>query len=350
MTEDNEIFSLVEEKENELAKTSRQALIIQPGAMGDCILTLPLACFLKEKLDLGSVALMGNTEYTGFLPDRTYVNKIRSLEGSGIHRLFTTPSEFNIDDKDPLLTVLGPYTWIITFLGESGSDFEQNLIFAANCNRSVEVASIKLKADMNHTSHISQFYINEICREMPWLEATQINLSDKLITVSHSDKIQATILLEQLGISETRFAIIAPGSGSLAKCWPMENFIACADAIKNTGAECIFILGPAEMERGNIDPSELEKFGAVLVGPELAKVAGLCSICSCFLGNDSGLSHLAGASGTKTIAIFGPTDPQRYHPLGPNVRTIRFNNDDFAAPNPEEQAVVINSILEILAN
>ena len=41
---------------------------------------------------------------------------------------------------------------------------------------------------------------------------------------------------------------------------------------------------------------------------------------SLFVGNDSGPSHLAGIMGLPTIALFGPTDPAVWKPLGPRVR------------------------------
>ncbi len=43
-----------------------------------------------------------------------------------------------------------------------------------------------------------------------------------------------------------------------------------------------------------------------------------------YLGNDSGITHLAAASGTPTIALFGPTDPQVWGPKGPQVSIIRW--------------------------
>ncbi len=42
-----------------------------------------------------------------------------------------------------------------------------------------------------------------------------------------------------------------------------------------------------------------------------------------FLGNDSGATHLAAASGTTTLALFGPTDPALWAPVGPSVATLR---------------------------
>ena len=54
----------------------------------------------------------------------------------------------------------------------------------------------------------------------------------------------------------------------------------------------------------------------------LPEFAGLLNSAHVFIGNDSGPSHLAAAVGTPTVAIFGPTDPRTWGPVGENVRII----------------------------
>jgi heptosyltransferase-3 len=49
---------------------------------------------------------------------------------------------------------------------------------------------------------------------------------------------------------------------------------------------------------------------------ELAEVAAIARLARCFVGNDSGVSHLAAAARAPGLAIFGPTNPARWHPLG----------------------------------
>jgi ADP-heptose:LPS heptosyltransferase len=49
----------------------------------------------------------------------------------------------------------------------------------------------------------------------------------------------------------------------------------------------------------------------------------LLSRAGVYVGNDSGVSHLAAAWGAPTLALFGPTDPAVWAPLGPHVRTLR---------------------------
>ena len=61
-----------------------------------------------------------------------------------------------------------------------------------------------------------------------------------------------------------------------------------------------------------------------MLGAALAR-AGL------FLGNDAGVSHLAAATGAPTLALFGPTDPALWAPVGPRVATLRAPSASLAA-------------------
>jgi ADP-heptose:LPS heptosyltransferase len=56
----------------------------------------------------------------------------------------------------------------------------------------------------------------------------------------------------------------------------------------------------------------------------------LLSCADAFLGNDSGITHLAAAMGVKTIAVFGPTNPAIYSPIGPDVTVVA--SSDLASP------------------
>lgn len=115
------------------------------------------------------------------------------------------------------------------------------------------------------------------------------------------------------------FLAVHPGSGSAFKNWPADRFAHLAEALSGD-RPWLLVEGPAEhsaaspIEAGaairarNLDPRVL---GAVL------RHAGL------FVGNDSGASHLAAAWGAPTLALFGPTDPAVWAPIGPRVRVLR---------------------------
>ena len=62
---------------------------------------------------------------------------------------------------------------------------------------------------------------------------------------------------------------------------------------------------------------------STLVDAPLLEVARQLQQCKCYVGNDSGITHLAAMLGVPTIALFGPSDPTTWHPVGPSVRVIR---------------------------
>jgi ADP-heptose:LPS heptosyltransferase len=61
----------------------------------------------------------------------------------------------------------------------------------------------------------------------------------------------------------------------------------------------------------------------ILTFAPLLEVAHHLQQCRCYLGNDSGITHLAAMLGVPTVAIFGPTDPKIWRPMGPFVKVIQ---------------------------
>ncbi|HEY1267129.1 MAG TPA: glycosyltransferase family 9 protein, partial [Candidatus Binatia bacterium] len=78
------------------------------------------------------------------------------------------------------------------------------------------------------------------------------------------------------------------------------------------------VLGPAEDD----EYTYWAAHAAVARGLGLGQLAALLSMADVYIGNDSGVTHLAAAGGVKTIALFGPTDPVEWAPRGSNVEII----------------------------
>jgi heptosyltransferase III len=84
------------------------------------------------------------------------------------------------------------------------------------------------------------------------------------------------------------------------------------------------VLGEVEQERWTReDVDALAAVGEVRQPATLLELAEALTGASAFVGNDSGPGHLAGVLGLPTVCLFGPTDPGRWKPLGPRVRTLR---------------------------
>ena len=128
--------------------------------------------------------------------------------------------------------------------------------------------------------------------------------------------------------------VIAPGANTAGKRWPDDRYAVLARRL--LGPEGLFerftlvLLGSAD-ERNVVQPI-IDAVPAArvidLVGrtdPLLA--ASWLAAADFYIGNDSGLTHLAAASGTPTLALFGPGIPIRYRPWGLSAAYLIANDD-----------------------
>lgn len=114
---------------------------------------------------------------------------------------------------------------------------------------------------------------------------------------------------------------LAPTANWQPKIWPAERFVAAFRALSAEllpGAVAAIFAGPGETEHAMAEPvlSALPEAIGLTGRLSLPEVAACLARCAVFLGNDSGLMHLAAAAGTPTLGLFGPTDAAEYAPSG----------------------------------
>jgi heptosyltransferase-3 len=113
----------------------------------------------------------------------------------------------------------------------------------------------------------------------------------------------------------------------LPKIWPAENFAALAERLTGpgaimAGAHIAVFGGPDERElaRPLLEALPRDRVVDLVGGPRgvrgISVTAACLARCTLFVGNDSGLMHLAAAAGTPTVGLFGPSPPARYGPWG----------------------------------
>ena len=116
--------------------------------------------------------------------------------------------------------------------------------------------------------------------------------------------------------------VLHPGSGSIKKNAPLELFVELYLSLERLGKKPLFVLGEAELHL----EEHLKGFETYRV-EDIVKFAKLLKRSKAFVGNDSGFTHLAGYLGVPTIALFGPTDPTVWKPIGPYVEVLYKNLD-----------------------
>lgn len=354
---ENDILKLLANAEADADRLATRALIIQPGAIGDCVLTLPVIEYIKKTFKIGTITMLGRSQYMLYLPTRSSIDSIRDLDSIDLHRLFVSSKEFELQDNDSLITAFGGFQHIFTFLGSPESDFERNLIFTANCSNAVEVTTLHVRPPADYKNHITKYYIDtivECCGEYINKKPSAANLSlkKKLIKPLKSDPAAGRTILDSFGVKKKdKPAIIHPGSGGTKKCWNIENFYMLAEELIDAGENIIFLIGPAEQERFTrkiID--RLSLLAPVIFEYSLTRTLQLLSCCGCFIGNDSGIGHIAGACGVPSIVCFVPTDLNVYSPIGPKVKTFQFDEGDFSQPSSQAVEQVSRAALKFLSS
>ena len=129
---------------------------------------------------------------------------------------------------------------------------------------------------------------------------------------------------------------LGPTANWSGKVWPVERFAALFRQLEQSmpGAVPVVFAGPGDAERDMAAPLLAALPCAVdLCGRlSLPEVAACLSRCSLFVGNDSGLMHLAAAAGTPTLGLFGPSRADEYAPVGRCTAHVTAPGETGSAP------------------
>lgn len=152
--------------------------------------------------------------------------------------------------------------------------------------------------------------------------------------------------------SRRPFALLQPFSSRATKEWDAGAAASFCCALASRGIDAVLRWGPGERARG--EALVARAGGAASLAPPTAPAASarLAARAALFVGADTGPTHLAAAAGTPTVALYGPTDPARFGPVGPRVRILRdasgaYNAGRSGLPGLTSD-VVLRAALELL--
>lgn len=280
--------------------TKNHILVIHHGALGDVVSTFP--ALLRLKKNYSSIAIICQSNIGQLAQEFEIVDKWFPLETAAFATLYS-------GHVDPTVkNILLYYHKIVLFsrslpLERTLSSITEN-----------EVYRIQPRPDLGQKIHVTQHILSNLVR-YGLLEESDKDTRITLSLSNHSDR-----RIPQYDPSKI---IIHPGSGSRKKCWPISNFVKVASLIDANGKRPEFILGPAEYDLHDILVQSKKLKANFHKIEKLTELAGLLKIGGGFIGNDSGVSHLAAFIGLPTVAVFGPSDPKTWKPMGRVVKVVR---------------------------
>ncbi len=248
-------------------------LLIRPGAIGDFIVSLPALEFLRA----------GYTEVwaaTKNLPLARFASRTRAILDTGLERLGLP----GIEAPPELIQELASFDSIISWYGANRPEFR----------RATEELGLPFKfldalPPDDCPVHAADFYLRQAGGSGQAVPRLDCPPSSRDIIAIH------------------------PFSGSPRKNWPLEKYQDLTERLQKLApVRWILEPGAAAPQHVEIEPptEDLYELACRLAGVRL------------YIGNDSGITHLAAAAGAPVVVLFGPTDPRRWGPRGDRVRII----------------------------
>jgi len=268
-------------------------VVVHTGGIGDFLLACPAIQRLAEE---GPVEIAGHRDRGELAVAAGIAEAAHDLDRIGFSSLFTEPST-------ALRTFLRRFQRAVVWLRDGDGAMSSTL---RRCGlEDVRCFPGLPPADWN--GHASEYYLD--CLASPPTPPFRLGLSPSPGSLD---------------------VIIHPGSGGRRKNWPMVHFEQAAKALAAQGRRVNWCTGPAE--EGCVLPESAVQCAC----DSLVDLARTLAGARLYLGNDSGITHLAAASGCPCIAVFGPTDPTVWAPLGDNVWV--HQPQDFAAHGHRERS------------
>ncbi len=286
------------EKEVGISSRHQKVFVIHHGALGDLVVTFPLFKALKGA---GLEIHLLCQGHLGILAQSLgLVQKAHALESAHFASLYKDAPNEKAKDAlnvcDVMLAIIRSDTWV--------SDISR--FFKKPIHR------IPPQPEPTSRTHVSSHLL---------LSCEKTGLIKSFEYMPRKDPARILDLK-----TETKKIWIHPGAGSLKKRWPLSRFIETAVQLRAKGWDPAFLFGPAEFSLEPILKDAAPAFRIFQTG-EVTELAKLLKTAWAFIGNDSGVSHLAAFLGLATLAIFGPTDPARWRPLGPSVAVVQGISD-----------------------
>jgi heptosyltransferase-3 len=277
-------------------------------------MTLPAIGALRDRWPEAHIEILGYPHVIELAHGRYYADATRSIDAKPMAGFFVPNGIL----EPALMDYFGGFNLVISYL------FDPDSIFANNVRR-CGVKQLVEASPRPRELHAAEHY----CKPLESL-AIYVDAPRPRLYLSEADRAAASGFLKMAG----REPIVAvhPGSGSEKKNWPIEKFAAVTRwVVDELAAQLLVVEGEAD-ERAVQKMAELleNRRFTLARGLKLVELAAVLERCALFLGNDSGVTHLAAAVGTPTVALFGAASRAIWEPRAwrSEVRVVRFSEHD----------------------
>lgn len=287
----------------------KSALLFRLGGLGDLLVAFPSIYLMRKSLFPCYLTLVCRQEYGLILKETGVVDSIVSADEPRLAPLFASPSY-----PEDITRWLEGFSAILSWM-QKRSPLKLEEFCASQNKRRCQ----SFVYDPVSQSPLSTFFFEKTTQFLASEKSPLPSFSQcSLLPLSPQQKQDGLKLLGELpSLSSRNIAVVHPGSGSKNKCWPLENFLEIIRRLARREFQGALVTGQTEARlESRIEESFLPPGWIWLRNPSLLKLAGLLQASALYLGNDSGITHLAAACGTDVVALFREDLKAPWKPFG----------------------------------
>jgi len=286
----------------------RKILVIRLRSIGDTVLATPSLFALKRFLPNAEVDILVEDWVAPLLDEHPHVNKVITIKRDSLTARARVARQIRASRYDVVYNLHGGTTATL-------------LTRATGARHRVGYSTYQYSNLHNHQSPSSsvlwkQPKTHSAEQQMALLGWTGIPVSDRPPTqLAVTTKALTTVdsQLRQAGLDGKKIALIHPAAAFATKQWAAENFARVTEFLADAGFACVAIAGPNETAVLN-DLLSKSAVKVVTFAATLPEVSALAARSQLFVGNDSGIAHIASAVGTSSVVIFGSSNIVHWRP------------------------------------
>jgi heptosyltransferase-2 len=289
----------------------KRILVIRGGAIGDFIFTLPVFEALKTRDPAVEVDVLGYARIGELAVGRRHAANLRRVDGAEWAALFSPGGRLGEAER----RYLSGFDETYCIWPDSDGVIGENLRRAGS--------PLVVSVDPTPVEGKGVHVVDHIARQCE-KAGLAIRYREPHLYPSERDRIWAERYMRVTGAGDRPLLALSPGSGSPGKNWPAEHYATVARHWAKRRGCALIVSGPAEEEMvGELRRSLGEDGVFFLTNEPLPFLAATLERCEAFIGNDSGITHMAAAVRTPTLAIFGRTNPAVWQPRAPRVKVLQ---------------------------
>ena len=286
----------------------RKVLVVRLRSIGDTVLATPSLFALKRFLPNAQVDILVEDWVAPVLDNHPHVDNVIALERGGFMTRARVARELRAANYDVVYNLHGGTT--ATFLTR-----------ATGARHRVGFKSYQYGQLHNHQAPSplliwEQQKTHSVEQQLALLGWTGVPVTDRPRTsLGISPKAAESVdrLLNQAGLSEQNIALIHPAAAFATKQWASQNFARVIEFLAERGFTSVAVAAPNEQALLEQLRSETST-KVVTLALSLPEVTALAARSQLFVGNDSGIAHIAAAVGTPSVVVFGSSNIAHWRP------------------------------------